>query len=1117
MKKENYSKSKKGLPLRIPKVLFLSIGLLLALFYSADVWAQQKSVTGKVIDATTREPLIGVSIVVKGSNVGTITDIDGNYKINAPSSNSTLSFSYLGYTNKDVQVNNQNVIDVLLAEDSKKLDEVVVVGYGTMRKKDLTGSVVQINPSKLADQNPTTVQDLLRGTPGLQIGYDASAKGGDASILLRGQNSLGTNASPLIVLDGMAFYGELSEINPDDIGQIDVLKDASSAAIYGAKAAAGVIIITTKKGKEGKPVINVSANLGISNKSAYRDYFNASDYMRYREDWYMMNYTYGQGSDGLYGYYNAVDSKSGLLAYPQGYFNNPNNLNESGQSAWASATGQSGFGPSQGESYLSLYARRLELNNAQLVMNNFLAGNTYDWNDATFRTGINQDYNASISGATDRVNYYLSFGYMDNEGAVQGNDYHAFRSNLKINTKITNWLEMGANVNFQDRSDGDVQVSLNNNYWDSNMLRNSPYASMYTADGGYQQYPMTGQPTNGGYNYYFDRQYYDLEKGYTVLNTIFNAKVTMPLGFSYQFNIAPRYQWYHDRYFMSAELPNSSASSRGVNRENSQNFDWNLNNTFAWDHTISDVHRFTVTLVQEAEEHRTWKDRIEARNLSPTDALGLHYTNSGNKEQSSFSTYDSHYTAASYLGRLFYSYNDRYMFTGTFRRDGYSGFGANNPWGNFGSVGLGWTISNEKFMEGNRDWLDLLKLRLSWGTNGNRDFGYDDDGNMNVYKTLANLSLGSPMVYYNNGTSTVVNSLYMDRLAAPNLEWEKTNAYNVGIDFAVFGNRLSGSFEYYFKKTTDMIMMQRLPSFTGFKEITANLGEVQNKGFEISLSSVNVKMKDFTWGTTAGFSLNRNRINHIYYDYDENGKEKDDTSNGWYIGKPIGEIWDYKTDGIWQNTPEDIAAAALVGQKPGDIKVLNLYTDDDKILDDGTRVPVYNDKDKTYQGTTTPPIYWNLRNDFTFWKDFTFSFSIYSYMGHKSSEGYWLNQDNGGSVVTNACNVPQKEYWTPDNPTNDYARLNAVGPNTGLAGGVNKVYNRSFARLDNITIGYTIPRKWTSKFQLDKVRVTASCNNVCTFSNWDYGDPEAGESRTGKTRNGNLATRTFNFGLNITL
>ena len=1067
------------------------------MIFAQTAQQQKQSVSGVIKDAT-GEPVIGASVLEKGTTNGTITDFDGRFTLNVIPG-TTLIISYIGYKTVEMKTVAGQPINLTLTEDSEMLEEVVVVGYGTMRKKDLTGSVVQINPSKIADQNPTSVQDVLRGTPGLQIGYDASAKGSDASILLRGQNSLGTNASPMIVLDGMAFYGELSEINPDDIAQIDVLKDASSAAIYGAKAAAGVIIITTKKGQEGKPVINVGANLSVSRKSDYRDYFDAAGYLKFHQDWRKMYYTYGQGEDGLYDYYQAKDG-SGNLLYPAGYYDDPRTLTEGEQKAWASNIGVSGIGLSEGESMLGLFARRLEFNNSPMMMENFLNGRMVDWNDATFRTGFNQDYNASISGATERVNYYFSLGYINNEGAVQGNEYNAFRSNMKINAKITDWLEVGANVNFQDRSDGDIQVSLGSNYWDNNMLRNSPYASMYDNNGNYEQYPMSGLPTNGGYNYYFDRQYYDLEKGYTVLNTIFNAKITLPAGFSYQFNIAPRYQWFYDRYWMSADLPNASAADRGVNRGWSKNFDWNLNNTITWDKIFGE-HHFTAILVQEAEEHRYWSDNVNARNITPSDALGFHYTQGANKTQSGFSTNDTHYTAASYLGRLFYSFKDRYMFTGTFRRDGYSGFGSNNPWGNFGSVGLSWVFSEENFMSDAHDWMDMGKLRLSWGTNGNREFG-------DVYSTLSNLSLaGGSMVYYQNGNSNVVNPLYMSRLAAPNLEWEKTKAWNIGLDFSFLNGRLTANMDYYLKKTTDMIMSQRLPSFSGFGSIMANLGEVQNQGFEIALNSTNIQNRNFTWNTSVGFSINKNKINHIYYDYDENGVEKDDTSNGWFIGQAIGTIWYYETDGVWQNTPEDIASAALVGQKPGDPKVVNHYTEDDRILEDGTRIPVYNDNDKVYQGTTAPPVYWNLRNDFTLWKDLTLSVSLYSYMGHKSRAGYWLNQENGGSQVTNGFNVAARKYWTPDNPTNDYCRLNAAGPNTGLANGVDKVYNRSFVRLDDITLGYTLPQKWTRKFMIDRIRLTASCKNVCTFDNWEYGDPETG----------GLATRTFNFGINVTL
>ena len=570
------------------------------------------------------------------------------------------------------------------------------------------------------------------------------------------------------------------------------------------------------------------------------------------------------------------------------------------------------------------------------------------------------------------------------------------------------------------------------------------------------------------------------------------------VGLAARRHIAPRLQWFYDRYHMSAELPNSDPATRGVNRNSSKTYNWNLNNTLTWDRTFNDLHHFTVTLVQEAEENKYWSDNISARNITPTDVLGFHYISGANKAQSSFSTNDTHSTAAAYLGRLFYGYKDRYMFTGTVRRDGYSAFGQNNPWATFWSMGGSWVFSEEDFVKKSMPWLDYGKLRVSYGTNGNRSLS-------NTYLALSDLANGGLYAYYKYGSTSqeVINALSISRLGNPNLEWEKTSSWNIGLDFSVLDQRLTGSIDWYTKRTHDMIMRQRLPNFTGFSSITTNLGEVTNSGIELTLNSRNIDTENFKWNTSVGFSYNKNKIKHLYYEYDEEGKEIDDTSNGWFIGKPIGEIWYWKTDGIWQvNEAEE---AAKVNQKPGDPKVVNSYTEDDKINADGTRTPVYNDNDREYLGTTQPPVYWNMRNDFTFFKDFTFSFSMYSYMGHKSLSGEWLNNDNSGSMFTNTCNVYDKEYWTPDNPTNDYARLNAVGP-SGVTG-IQKLYNRSFVRLDNITFGYTLPKALTMKWGIQRVHVSAGINNVFTISSWKYGDPETG----------GFSNRQFQFGLNVTL
>ncbi|REA60085.1 SusC/RagA family protein [Dyadobacter luteus] len=1076
------------------------IGFFLLIFYchlslSSFGQAGGITVTGRVTD-TKGESLPGVNIMVKGSKEGTSSNVEGNYTLKVPSQNSILVFSYVGYVAQEVSVGTRKNIDLTLAEDDKSLDEVVVVGYSSMRKKDLTGSIVQIRPDKIADQNPNTTQDILRGTPGVTIGFDPSAKGG-GSVQIRGQRSVYTangHNDPLIVLDGMIFYGELSEINPDDISQIDVLKDASAAAVYGAKSANGVLIISTKKGQKGKPKINFTSNLGFVTMGANRNVFDADGYMKYRQDWYTAP-TYGLNT--ATGNYEAY--RSGFATQP-GYHVQPTdaNLSKYGVSLdqWRGYTGSSNGSASDQE----IWAKRLLLQGTAL--DNFLTGQTFDWYKHSFRTGVNQDYNLSASGATDNINYYMSFGYLNNEGVAKGNTYRAIRSNMKVEGKITKWLDIGANVNFQHRTDGDLAVD-----WGTQIIRNAPYASYKDADGNLLVRPMGDNMVNNfGYNYDFDRQYRDLDKGYTIFNTILTSKVKLPFDITYSFNFSPRYQYFHDRYWESASHPNWRTTNGLVNREQTQRFDWSLNNTINWDYTFADVHRVSATLVQEAENRQSWMDRVEARNIMPSDALGYHETYYGDKNRSSFDANDVKETADGMLARLFYAYDDRYMITGSVRRDGYSAFGTSNPRATFFSVAGAWTFSNEKFFR----WAPLNngKLRLSWGQNGNRSLS-------DPYLALANLGagVGATMGYLDaSGNLIQYRYLTVGRLANPNLHWERTEAFNFGADLGFFKNRISTTIDFYNTPTVDMIMNRTLPGFTGFGSITTNLGKVENRGFEISINSQNIATKSFTWNSVFGFSKYKNTIKHLYYIYDNvldsdgnitGTKERDDISNGWFIGQPISSIWNYNVTGIWQ--ANEATEAAKYGQRPGDPKVANSYTQDDRVGADGSRTPVYNDNDKQFLGQTAPPIMWSLRNDFTY-KNLNFSFNLYSYMGHKSLDWSYLNQDNGTSLVTNLANAYQKEYWTLENPVNHVARLDAKGPSGVNAPG--RLYNRSFIRLENISIGYTVPSKLLSSWHIDNLRVFGSIRNVAVWKkdkNWDYWDIETG----------GIAPRMFNLGLNV--
>lgn len=1084
-------------------VLFI-VTLLAAPFVSL---AQERTLEGTVVDAAD-QPLKGVSVTIVNTKRGVTTDEHGRFSLKV-STDASINFSFSGFVAQTIKAPATGEVSIRLEVSQKAMDEVVVIGYGQVRKKDLTGSITQIRPDKISDQNPNTTQDIIRGTPGVTIGFDATAKGG-GSIQIRGQRSVYTDAGhndPLLVLDGMIFYGELSEINPDDIEQIDILKDASAAAVYGAKSANGVLIITTKKGKKGKPRFNFTANRGIQTMGTNRKVMSPEGYMQYRKDWYKTG-TYGVNP--ATGNFEAYQTAISPRPIQPGYFEQPTDEN---LTKWGITLDQwRAYSTNGTASDDEIWARRLALQGS--VLTNYLNRKSFDWYDNTFRTGTNQDYNLSASGGSDNYNYYMSMGYLSNEGLVQGNTFKAIRSNIKLDAKMTKWLDISGNINFQHRNEGDSAAD-----WSRAIIYNSPYATYKDDTGALQVHPMGENSVNNlGYNYDYIRQFVSRDKAYTIFNSIFSAKVKLPFNITYSFNASPRYQFYHERYFESSQNPDWKATNGLVYREQTQRFDWSLNNTINVDQSFG-KHRVNVTLVQEAEKKQSWKDRQEARNILPSDALGYHETTFGDRAKIIYDADDVKETADGLLARLIYTYNDRYMFTASFRRDGYSAFGYSNPRANFISLAGAWTFTNEPFFK----WepMSLGKLRVSWGQNGNRSLS-------DPYLALSNLTAapttqpGSMGYLDNSGALVQYKYLRIERLSNPNLHWEKTESFNTGIDFGFLNNRLTGTIDYYVTPTIDMIMNRGLPSFTGFTSITTNLGKVVNKGFEFSLTSQNMHTKDFTWSTTFGFSKYKNTIKHLYYVYDAvvdaqgnvvSTTERDDLKNSWFIGQPVSAIWNYNVTGIWQGS--EAAEAARYGQRPGDPKVANNYTDDDVKNANGTVTPTYNDKDKEFLGQTAAPIMWSLRNDFT-WKNFNFSFNMYSYWGNKSIVNLYLNQDNNTSLITNMANIWQKDYWTVDNPTNNVARLDSRGPAGVSAPG--KIYDRSFIRLDNITLGYIVPSRLISKAGIDKVKVYANIRNAALWKkdkNWNYGDVETFTITSTNEYRNSLAPRIVTFGLNV--
>ena len=1017
---------------------------------------QQKHAVSGVIKDINGEPVIGASVVVKGTNNGTITDMDGHFQL-VVDKDAILVISFIGYKGVETPAIFGKPLNIILKEDSKLLDEVIVVGYGTMKKKDLTGSITRIDAEKIAKTAPTSIGDMLRtGAPGLSVGADNSAAGEAGALLVRGQRSLAANNAPLLVVDGVVFYGSLYELNKNDIESIDVLKDASSAAVYGSKSANGVIIITTKKGKSGKPTVRLDANVGFVTRANDRKVYDADGFLQFRSD--------------LFNSTSKFETPAKYMKPTQ------ENLDKYGITIdeWRAYGGASQLEGSEGDT--DIWMTRIGL--YQRERNNYFAGVTNNWYDSAFQTGIRQEYNVSISGKTDKVNYYWSIGVLDSEGIIKKDDYKQYTSNLKLNGNITKFLEVGVSANFSRRTNNDLDTgtSADDKKWDwaGQILNNSPYSSLYAEDGTYEPYPNGQGSLNTGYNQFYTQQYRQQSSHYSYLNASLFAKVKLPFNITYEVTYAPRFGWFDYKFFESADniLTTHNGSAFRTRR---QWFEWQIDNIIRWDYTFADKHHINLTLLQNSEEHWYESERMNGSKFNPTDVLGWH--NMKVATEKSISSDDTHSTGDALMARLFYSFDNRYMITASVRRDGYSAFGKSNPRATFPSVALAWNFGNEEFFK----WkpMSMGKLRLSWGKNGNRDIG--------IYQALANLSAGQTYIYAKTDGTCYENLLFWtNRMANYGLKWEQTTSINIGLDFGFFNNRLNGSIDYYHMPTKDLLVNRTLPILGGFDNVTTNLGEVLNQGVEVSLNSTNIQNKNFTWGTSFGLSHNKNQIKHLFYTYDENGKENDVPDKGWFIGKDINTIWDYKMIGIWQENEAE--EAAKYGQRPGDPKALD--------VDENYK---FDNNDKVFMGQKTPKVRLSMRNDFTY-KNFDLSFNIYAYLGHKEAVVAYMNNDGFG---TDRGNSYIKEYWTPENPTNEYARLWSQG-----SGGISprKVLNKSFLRMDNISLSYSLPKRICQKIYAEDIRFTGSVRNVFVISGWEYWDPEI----TGPM------PRTFSLGASIT-
>lgn len=833
-----------------------------------DLHAQQqaKTVTGTVTDVS-GEPIIGANIRIKGTTTGTITDIDGNFSIKAEPQ-SVIEVSYIGYLTQETVINNQKSIRFLLKEDTKTLDEVVVIGYGVQKKADLTGSVANINTEKLNTQSNANIGQALQGKiAGVDIVSQGGAPGSGTRIMVRGIGTL-NNASPLYIVDGM-YMNSIDHINPNDIASIDVLKDASSAAIYGSRAANGVIIVTTKEGSntEGKPIIDLSVNLGISTASKFLDMLDAKGWAEVT--------TIARQAIGK----PALDMATDLA-------NKPDN----------------------------------------------------DWQDIMFRPALMQNYNLSVKGGGKYSTYYTGLGYFNQDGIVKGTNYQRYNIQSKNDYK-RGIFSAGTNLIISFSHDKPLHQELRGGMIGT-ILQSVPTLEKYddTREGGYGG--TYGDVVNIPHPLaIIDDNIMDRYNENVKIFANLYAQIELFKGLKYKLNLTPdfsfeRYKNYLNKYDFGlatnsiTQLTERQRRRRNILVENLLTFD----RTFG-EHKISALAGYTY---QDSRfRHIQAYGEGLPQGLEEIDAATTNRSNEGNSWRS---------VLTSILGRVFYSYQNKYLFTATIRRDGSSKFGKNNRYGYFPSFSLGWNVAEEKFME-NVHWLDQLKLRGGYGVLGNQE--------IDNYQYSSTITTG---INYPDGNGGLLQGAFPKNFANPDIKWEETAMTNVGIDFMAFNNRLSLTADYYVKNTKDILLTVPIPiSSGGANDPIRNAGKIRNNGFEFNLGWMDQPNPDISYGINLIGSFNKNKVIAMG---SESGSIKGGSTNQnittseTKAGYPIGGYWLISTAGYF-NSQEEVDAYAKDGKKiqpaaePGDIKFVDANNDG-----------VINDDDRVFQGSPFP--------DFTF-------------------------------------------------------------------------------------------------------------------------------------------------------
>ena len=950
------------------KRLFCTLVLSLVLL---PAMAQVK---GTVIDGATGEPFFGVSVLIKGTTLGTDTQADGTFSVPA-NVGDILQFSFIGYVTQEVTVANLDPIRVILQEDVNLLEETVVVGYGTQKKSDVTGAVASFS-SKQLEERPTTnlIQSLQGSVAGLNIAMTGSdAEGSNSVTRIRGNNSISASNKPLIILDGIPFDGSWSEINTNDVESIEILKDASSAAIYGARGANGVILIQTKKGKAGDKV---------------------------------------------------VVSYNGYWSFNKG-INIPKMMDAE-----------------------TFYQRKTEAgwNTAATEEQMHAAGKSTDWLDLALRYGHKMQHNVSVRGSGKSTRFYLSGNVTDNKGIAIGNKFQRYSFNINLDQDLGKWVKYGTSTRYGyfDRSGSYVNFS--------NAYLMNPLGVPYNEDGSIRL--LTWEDNNYANNPLsaLNEISNNVGQNFTTNNYL---DVTFPVkGLTYRLNTGYTVSSRVSQRYQGLNTVDGSKNGGILAISNNYRKDWLIENILSYTRDFG-KHTIFLTGLYSTQYSNSNSNSIDASGF-PNDVMTYWQPNKANAlSASAGSTTTTH---ISQMLRVNYSYDSRYLFTATARRDGYSAFGEDRKYGIFPSVAFGWNIAREPFIKdsGFGRAFNNFKLRLSWGKNGNEA--------IDAYATLPVLRGKN----YLTDDYNPVYGFYPNQLASPILGWETTTSYNAGIDFGILKDRIKGTLDVYTTRTTDLLLERTIPSINGTNSLLQNIGRTKGHGIEFQISSVNVATKNFTWSTDFNIVHYSNEIVDVGL-YDEAGNPIDDVASEWFIGYPVNVNYDYTFDGIHQ-VGETVSYTTPLSQ-PGFVKYKDL--NDDKVIDS---------EDLSIIGSRIPLATFGMNNTFVY-GNFSLSFFINGQFG-----ALYPNYLKSVHTLSYRQNQLDKEFWTESNPINTYPKN--VGDGSENTKRVSFYEKTDYVRVKDINFGYRLPKRWVETIGLQRAEVYCNVKNLYTWTTWSGLDPE---------------------------